>query len=174
MPQPTMKELFSCLELLQYLSIGDAVFTGTTKTIASATGGFAAFSVGETFVCAASGNNTTFTIATIASTNSMTVVETVTLESAEAATFTQQVTSSWMDGTPWKNLRGTVNASQACTVYIEQSQDGVNVVSTRTFTILAGVPLDFVLDIVARKFRVRILNGTTNQTAFSLFVNGGM
>ena len=169
----SMIEIFSCRELLQTVTQAEMAWAETGSIVSSATGGLNAFAAGETVVgSGTSDNNGTFTVSSVTSANALVVAEALTDEAAGAGTLTQQVTSQFFDTSRFESLKGTINASQDCTVYIEQSQDNSTVVHTTEIAVQAGITAIIDVPVYAPKCRVRILNGATSQTTFKLYVNG--
>jgi hypothetical protein len=78
-------------------------------------------------------------------------------------------TSSTLNLSGWGRIIGTVYADQAGTLYVEQSSDGTNFDSSSSFSVSAGSPFGFSVEVVAPYGRIRYVNGATAQTAFRLY-----
>lgn len=82
-------------------------------------------------------------------------------------------TSEFVDISGTSKIFGAVYGDQAGTLYLDFSQDGVNVDHTETVTHTAGVADGgFVVDTIAHYVRARYVCGATPQTAFRLHVHG--
>ncbi len=170
------------MELIQRCTTNLQTFSSSAVTFATADNSIAATGIGTAFPTAGTQiaitgasettNNITFTIVT-STANKIVVSETVTAESAGASvTINQYFVDEWKKINMWNYLSGAVNASQICTVYIDQSNDKTNIDYTTTLNVPTGVKRGYEIKCICNYGRQRILNGGTNQTSFRSFVNG--
>lgn len=168
--------LWICEHPLQTFSSSAVTFATADNSIAATNIGTSTFTAGEKITvsgAAESGNNTTFTIVTVAA-GKLVVSETVTAESAGASVVIKEhYYGTYQSSRDFKYLTGTITSSQACTLYIDQSRDGTNTDYTDTIAVSAATAESWRLDVVVSGFaRMRILNGTTDQTTMRAILNG--
>mgnify|MGYP001470666208 CR=1 FL=1 len=168
--------LWICEHPLQTFSSSAVTFATADNSIAATNIGTSTFAEGEKITitgAAQSGNNTTFTIVSVAA-NKLIVSETVTAESAGASVvINEHYYGTWQPMRDFRFLTGTIYASQICTVYIDQSRDGTNIDYTDYFTMAAGAYESWRFDAVVSGYaRMRILNGGTDQTSLRAILNG--
>lgn len=167
--------IWICDHLLQTFT-GTITVDNDPKTFGATGIGTSTFVAGELFSasgCSDSVNNSTFTIAT-ASANLLTVTETTAAEGPTASVVLNEFYyGEWRPIRPFAYLTGTITASTACTVYIDQSRDGVNIDHTDTIVVGAGVAESWQYAVVVGGYaRIRILNGGTDQTSMRCILNG--
>lgn len=158
-------------------------FTSSAVTFATADNSISATGIGTAFPTTGhkliitgasnSGNNSTFTISTSAA-NKIVVVEDVTAEAAGATvSINEGITSDWILSHHHNILAVSYYASQACTIYIDQSYNGSDVDYTTTIPVLAATTMSpYEIDTVSKYFRLRIINGGVDQTDVRVFVVG--
>jgi hypothetical protein len=160
---------------LQTFSSSAVTFATADNSIAATDIGTATFSAGEKITvsgAAQAGNNATFTILTVAS-GKLVVSETVTAESAGASVvINEEYYGAWKDIRQFSKLTGMVRVSQACTLYVEQSPDGVTADYERVETLTAGTKNGFEFNLVGTWGRFRIKNGGTSQSYLRGTLNG--
>jgi len=160
--------ILSTTENLQYFS-GSITFTAATKTLA-ATGIETGWTVGDTFIVAASvSNNNTFTIATLG-TNSLTVNETVVNEGPVVCNMSQLVSSGWVDAKYYSRLVGIYGTSGNAVLYSDWSVDKTNVVVTLSTSITGGTPAAYAQEIVAPYVRIRLKTNAADQTSVACHI----
>jgi len=153
-----------------------AVTFATADNSINATGiGTGTVTPGEMFAISGaseSGNNRTFTAVTV-SANKIVVAETVAAESPGATVvLNEEYIGSFRDVSHFSDLMGSIAASQACTGYVDFSNDKENVDYIATVSVSAGTPAKIAEAVVAYYARLRIRNGGTNQTALRASLNG--
>jgi len=168
--------IWICEHLLQTFSSSAVTVDDSPQTYAATDIGTGTFVAGEYVSvagCSESGNNGTKTLVTVAA-DLLTVSETTTTEVAGAAVVINEFYyGDWKAVRSSAYLTGTINASQACTLYIDQSRDGVNTDVTDTIVVGAGVAESWQYAVVVSGFaRIRILNGGTDQTSMRCILNG--
>jgi hypothetical protein len=97
--------------------------------------------------------------------NELTSQASTTTPLAAGATYTSAVFTC----AGFARIVGTVYADQAGTLYVEQSADGTNFDSSSSFSVSAGAPFGFTVEVVAPNARIRYVNGATAQTVFRLY-----
>jgi len=170
-----MEIIQKCTTLFKSLSSSAVTFATADNSI-SATGIGTAFPTTDTQIvitgAAEANNNTTFTVVS-ATANKIIVTETVTAESAGASVIANQYfVDDWKPISKFGYLAAVINASQNCTVYVEQSNDKTNVDKTTTCSILASTSYPIEIKTVSNYGRLKILNGGTSQTVFRAYING--
>ncbi len=168
--------IWICEHLLQTFSSSAVTVDNDPKTYAATAIGTGTFVAGEyVFVsgCAESGNNGTKTLEAVAA-DLLTVTETTTTEAAGAAVVINEFYhGDWKPIRPFAWLTGTINASQNCTLYVDQSRNGVNVDATNSISVTGGTGEAWKYAVVVSGFaRIRILNGGTDQTSMRCILNG--
>jgi hypothetical protein len=153
-----------------------AVTFATADNSIAATGIGTAFPAGKKINIAGatnSGNNSTFTVMS-ATANKVIVSETVTAESPGAAVvINEEYQSAWKDVSDRTDIVGAANASQACIVFVDFSNDGGdNTDYTEIIGVDAGVPQSINLPVITHHCRLRVRNGGTAQTSLRVFLNG--
>lgn len=122
---------------------------------------------------AQSGNNTTFTIESVSSADKIIVTETVTAESAGASVvINEEFQGAWKDISEWDELAGHIDASQNCTIYIDQGADNSNAGYTSSWSVTGGTLKGFSVETISTYGRLRIRNGGTDQTSMTAYMNG--
>lgn len=173
-----LEPLARCDKLLQYFASSAVTFATADNSI-TATGIGTAFPAGSTkkpaYITIAgpaqAGNNRTFTIVS-ATANKIIVSETVTAESAGASvTINGEYISDWKQAFDLSEIVGAINASQNCTAYLEFGNKKT-ADFTITIVVVAGVAEAIEQKVLGMYVRFRILNGGTDQTTMSAFING--
>lgn len=170
------------IEVVQSLSHALKSFSSSAVTFATADNSIGATGIGtgtveagEKFTisgAAQAGNNRTFTAVTV-SANKIVVEETVTAESpGSAVVLNEEYIGSFKDVSHFSDLMGSIAASQACTGFVDFSNDKQNVDYTATVNVSAGTPAKISEGVVAYYARLRVRNGGTNQTALRANLNG--
>lgn len=162
--------------LLQTFTSAAVTVDDDPRTYAATNIGASTFTAGEYISvsgCSESANNGTKTLVTVAD-NLLTVSEVTATEVAGASVVIDEFYyGEWRLARPFAYLVGTINASQACTLYIDQSRDGVNTDHTDTIVVGAGVAESWQYAVVVSGYaRFRILNGGTDQTSMRCILNG--
>jgi len=96
----------------------------------------------------------------------------VTTEPLDAS---ETYTGDWKDVDGYNKLCGMVYADQACTLYIEQSQDGSNADSqslVKSISASDAVNSAYSVEVVAPYARMRIVNGVAAQGTLRASMNG--
>lgn len=168
--------LYITEHLLQTFSSNAVTVDNSPRTFAATDIGTGTFAAGEVISvsgAAESANNSTFTLVTVAA-DLLTVTETTTTEVAGASVvINEYLYGTWKETRDFRYLTGTINASQPCTLYIDQSRDGVNTDHTDTIVVGAGVAESWnFANVVSGFARVRILNGGTDQTSMRCILYG--
>lgn len=169
--------LWICEHALQTFSSNAVTFATADNSIAATAIGTSTFTAGEYISvtgAAETNNNVEFLISTVAAGKLVIASPSVTAEAAGATVvINESYYGNWVSCRDFKYLVGTIYASQACTLYIDQSRDGVNVDHTDTIAVGAGTLDGFEYEVVVSgSARMRILNGGTDQTAVRIILNG--
>ncbi len=170
------------IEVVQSLShllksfSSSAVTFATADNSINATGiGTGTVEAGEKFTISGAsepGNNRTFTAVTVAD-DKIVVAETVTAESAGAAVvLNEEYVGSFKDVSHFTDLVGSIAASQACTGFVDFSNDKENVDYTASTNVTGGTPAKISEGVVGYFARLRVRNGGTNQTSLRANLNG--
>jgi hypothetical protein len=173
-----IESLARCTDLLKYFASSAVTFATADNSIAATGIGTEYPTVGKHITIAGaaeSGNVRTFTIASVPTANKIIVTETVTAESAGAAvTINEEYQSDWEQAFPFKDIVGTVNASQNCTLYLDFVHNIANTTPdyTITLSVVGGVAEAIDERVLAHYVRMRVLNGGTDQTAMRAYING--
>ena len=162
--------------LLQTFSSAAVTVDNDPRTFAATAIGTSTFTAGNKISvsgCSDSTNNGTFTLETVAA-NLLTVTEETATEVAGASVVINDFyEGTWRSIRPFSLLTGTIIASQACTLYIDQSRDGINIDHTDTIVVGSAVAEAWQYDVVVGGYgRIRILNGSTDQTTMRCILNG--
>lgn len=163
--------------LLQTVTGIDISFDSATKTIADVHAAFSEFYVGMKFVVSGAGeaaNQTTFTVASVASNyKSVVVVEAVTDDAAgDAIVINEEYWSDWKYCGDRSKLVGSVNCTSNAVVYIDQGTDASNTEYTTTGAIVGGTPYAWEIAVLYQYARMRIRNNGTTQTVLRASHNG--
>lgn len=165
----------STSELLQYFTSNAVTFATADNSIAATGIGTSTFAEGDTFTVSGaseSGNNITFTVVSVTA-NKIIVAETVTAEAAGATVkINQTYIGPWVETDCFTKVIGVINASGACTGYIDQSNDGVTVAYSTTEDVTGGTPLGFSVENLSLYARLRIVAKDVDQTTMLAFLNG--
>jgi len=70
----------------------------------------------------------------------------------------------------YARIVGTVLADRSCTLYIEQTQDGMNWDYSVSQPVLAGIGVAFDVSVVAPQCRMRVVNGARAQTVLRAYM----
>jgi hypothetical protein len=158
-------------------------FSSNAVTAATADDSYAATDIGTSTFAAGehisvagfsdSANNGTKTLVTVGA-NKVTVEENLADEApGDSIVIDEFYYGEWRPIRDFSYLTGTINCDQNCTVYIDQSRDGVNVDNTNSFSVTGGTGESWKYAVVVSGYaRVRILNGGTSQTAMRCILNG--
>ena len=170
--------LYTTSHLLKTVTGADISFTASTSTIADVHASFSDFAANEYITITGasdSTNNQTTQITTIAS-NYKSIVVTGTLADEAAGSsivINEHLYSDWLLSHHHHILAVNYYASQAMTIYIDQSYDASNIDYTTTIPVLAATVMPpWEIDTTSKYFRVRILNGGVDQTDARIFVVG--
>jgi hypothetical protein len=161
---------------LQTFSSSAVTFATLDNSIAATDIGTGTFTAGEKITitgAAETGNNATFTVVTAVA-DKLVVLEAVTAELPTAAVvINEHHYGDYKSNRDFKFLTGTIYTSQACTLYIDQSRDGITTDYIDYFTVSATTRESFRFDVVVSGYaRMRILNGSTDQTSVRAILNG--
>jgi len=160
--------------------VSAAVTFATADNSIAATGIGTAFSTAGTKIvvsgAANADNNITFTISSVSSANKIIVTETVTAEAAGASVvINEEYQSEWLYVSDRAKLVGSIYASQACTIYIDQSSDASNTDGDpSSWPVVIGGTVKYEVDRVEPYARLRVRNNGTDQTALRATLNGGV
>lgn len=82
-------------------------------------------------------------------------------------------TGQWENAIRYAGVIAAAIASSDCVMYIDFSPDGINVDSTLTYNLLAGVNDVHRVSVTRQFFRIRVVNGSTPQTYLRLQTSVG-
>ena len=169
--------LWICEHNLQTFSSSAVTFATADNSIAATAIGTGTFTAGEYITVSGASendNNNTFLISTVAAGKLVIASPSVAAESAGASVvINEHYYGTWQSCRDFKYLTGTIYTSQACTVYIDQSRDGINVDHTDVIAVGAATYEAFEYSILVSGYaRIRILNGGTDQTSVRCILNG--
>jgi len=164
-------------ELLQYFASSSVTFAELDNSIA-ATGIGSGFSAGDKILVASSsvsGNNTTHTISTVAS-GKLVITSATTIaddNAGESITINQVYQGNWQKVDHCAKIVGTINTSGNCSVYIDQSQDGVTTdYTSAAIAVTGGTAAAWDISVVGKYARMRIVNSGADQTIMRAYLNG--
>ncbi len=169
--------LWICEHNLQTFSSSAVTFATADNSIAATAIGTGTFTAGEYITVSGASendNNNTFLISTVAAGKLVIASPSVAAESAGASVvINEHYYGAWQSTRDFRYLTGTIYTSQACTLYIDQSRDGVNIDYTDTIAVGAATYEAWVYDVLVSGYaRMRIFNGGTDQTSVRAILNG--
>jgi len=166
----SLNKIFETTEALQYHT--DTVdWAAVDKSISAVAIGTGTFVSGDTVMITGADETGNLGIKTInvVAANKITILETVTLDAADAGVkMNQIVVGSWMPVDMYSRIVGAISCSGNASLLAEWSVDGSTAIVTVTTAITGGTPAAYSAEVIAPYVRYKLLNIDNDHTAVAV------